>query len=579
MGLTFMTGAGFLSKYEEVVERWLALTPYFHGLGPSIAIVSTISVLQSFSALPALYLIRYAINVAIPEGQIRTLLYIGLTLVGIRLVFSLLSLLARVFSLRVGRKVIRLLRTDLLADMYRRPIDYFRHNDAARLQTRIVIETERLDNLTSSVLPAILTAVVSSGVLLAVLVTLNPWLTAMLALFFPMVWFSARLTGRGIQREVKAFQSDFESFSEGVQFVLRQMELTRVRGFENDELETQSGKVRALESSGIRMGMSFAFHSQVQSNLVGLGGLLLLVVGGMSVVDQTMMIGDLVAFYLAAGMLNGQIGALTGSIPEIIAGNESLIKISDLRMPKCSRDVIGKKRVSFQGTLELRDVGFGFGDKPLLAGIDLAIIPGEVLSIVGPNGSGKSTIVNLVLGFYRPRTGCITIDGNPYPEIDLAHLRRGIGLVPQRPTFFTGSVRDNIAYGWPDVSHADIELAASIAGAKGFIDTLPEGLESRIGEGGTLVSGGEAQKLAIARALVGQPGLLILDEPTNHLDVRSIGEIMQRLSHMDGKPALLIISHDPAIAPFCDRILELTGGILCAASFSPQSPIIQQSVS
>jgi ABC-type multidrug transport system fused ATPase/permease subunit len=184
------------------------------------------------------------------------------------------------------------------------------------------------------------------------------------------------------------------------------------------------------------------------------------------------------------------------------------------------------------------------------------------VAVVGPNGAGKSTLVYLLLGFYRPQQGQVLATGVPFDEIDIRALRRSIGIVSQHPEFFAGTVRENIAYGSPGATRKEIEEAARAALAEEIIATLPEGYDTEIGDRGMRLSGGEGQRLAIARALLGRPRMLILDEPTNHLDTQAIGRLMRELARWHERPTLLTISHDPAVLEFAEVVYRLQDGTL-----------------
>ena len=545
---------------------WGYLWGYYRARRGTIAMVGLLGALQSAMLLPSLFMVRFAFNTAVPKGQVNLLIWIGVALVGLRLAAGALALTTRLISLRVSKGAICEVRRDLIATLYALPRDYFGRNDASRVQTRIVMETERLDNLGSQLLSSIIPAVLTSVCLVAVLLYLNAVLVALLAGVLPLVWLSTVLGGRYVKREVRAFQQAFEGFSHGVQFVLRQMDLTRARGFEDGELARQAQGLRQLETSGVRMAMSFAMHQQVQNSLNGIGGLLLLVGGGVAVASHAMTLGDLLAFYLAAGALNGAITKLTSFVPELIAGDESLRKLQDLRAQTETAGYSGGRQAPFDGAVSLRDVDFAYADKPVLRGVSLDLTPGTRTAIVGANGAGKSTIINLILGFYRPQAGGLTAGGAPYEDIDLRALRRQIGVVLQKPTFFTGTVAENLTYGWPDIPREAMEAAARGACADTFIASLPKGFDTLIGEGGAMISGGEGQRLAIARALIGRPRLLILDEPTNHLDADAIGQIMHRITSDPDPATILIISHDRSVVEFADTVLRLDAGKLTASS-------------
>jgi ABC-type bacteriocin/lantibiotic exporter with double-glycine peptidase domain len=188
--------------------------------------------------------------------------------------------------------------------------------------------------------------------------------------------------------------------------------------------------------------------------------------------------------------------------------------------------------------------------------------PHSRVAIIGANGVGKSTIAHLILGFYSPLSGCLHADDVPYEEVDVVHLRRQIGVVMQDPALFSGTISENICYGATDIDRKKIEGAAKLAMAHDFIQNLPEGFDTYIGEDGVLLSGGERQRLAITRALLRRPKLLILDEPTNHLDRIAVGQLLDNLDALDYHPALLMISHDMSVIRHADEVYRLEEGIL-----------------
>jgi ABC-type bacteriocin/lantibiotic exporter with double-glycine peptidase domain len=184
------------------------------------------------------------------------------------------------------------------------------------------------------------------------------------------------------------------------------------------------------------------------------------------------------------------------------------------------------------------------------------------VAIVGPNGSGKSTVAFLILGFYRPEAGSVAADGHSYDRLDVVHLRESIAMVTQDPVLFSGTIRENIAYGNPDVDEKSMERASELATADRFVGALADGYDTNTGEGGMALSGGERQRIAIARALLRKPRLLILDEPTNHLDVESVDRLMHNLAELDSRPAVLIITHDTRLLHLADAVHELHRGTL-----------------
>ena len=169
--------------------------------------------------------------------------------------------------------------------------------------------------------------------------------------------------------------------------------------------------------------------------------------------------------------------------------------------------------------------------------------------------------MHLILGFYRPQAGVLYCDGRPYDEVDLSCVRRAIGFVPQNPQLFSGSIRENIAYGMPEASLQQIRRAASLALADEFIAKLPDGYETSIGDDGMRLSGGQRQRIAIARALLREPKVLVLDEPTNHLDIRAVTRLMENLRTLESQLALLLVSHDNDVIRYADDVYEIENGV------------------
>jgi len=188
--------------------------------------------------------------------------------------------------------------------------------------------------------------------------------------------------------------------------------------------------------------------------------------------------------------------------------------------------------------------------------------PGETLAVLGPTGAGKTTLMMMLLGLYRPWSGAVLVDGEPLAEIDVRELRRQTGALLQDGGAMRGTVVENIAFGRPQVSRTEVERAAALAAVDEFVADLPNGFETNVGDDGLRLSAGQRQRIALARALLGQPRLLLLDEPTSHLDPETAERVLDSLTALQPRPTMLLVTHDPQVAQRADRMVEVRGGRL-----------------
>jgi ATP-binding cassette subfamily B protein len=305
----------------------------------------------------------------------------------------------------------------------------------------------------------------------------------------------------------------------------------------------------------------------VEGGVAASAGVVVLIVGGAAVAQRTMTLGDLLSFYAVLALLLRQVNIVVANVPLVMYGDEALRRLDEILEAKEPEPYRGRRALPFRGSLALEEVSFRYADDPVLDGVTLRIEPGERVALVGPNGAGKSTVLRLMLGLYRPHAGRLTADGVPYDDLNLANLRRQIAVVLQDPVIFPATIRENISYGRPGATDEDIRRAAELATAD-FVDLLPGGLDTDVGDEGGLLSGGQGQKIAIARALLGHPRLLVLDEPTTYLDGVSSAHLMRNLRALPGDPALLFITHDPDVSRHADTLYELRHGRIATVADS-----------
>jgi ATP-binding cassette subfamily B protein len=290
--------------------------------------------------------------------------------------------------------------------------------------------------------------------------------------------------------------------------------------------------------------------------------------GAHAVLEGSMTGGDLGQFILYASIVSGAVGALSevmGEAQRAAGAAERLLELLALRSsidsPLHPKPLPARKAAG--AALQLADVGFSYPSRPdsaALSHLDLTIQPGETVAVVGPSGAGKTTLFQLLLRFYDPQSGAILLDGVDIRDLDLHVLRGAIGIVPQDTVIFSANAMENIRYGRPDASDAEVIAAARMAAAHEFIERLPEGYGSYLGERGVRLSGGQRQRIAIARALLKNPPLLLLDEATSALDAESERLVQSALEAAMVGRTTLIIAHRLATVQRADRIIVMEDG-------------------
>lgn len=569
MNRAIRTRVGALLDREALGFLWRYLGPHRFAL-----VVSVLgAILQSLLVLPVLWLVRHAFDVTIPAGDVRGLVAIGAAIFLVRAVGSGLALLLRHRLLRLVKGAVTDLRADLLSALLHQSRAQRDGMDLSQAHTRVVQESERIDRVATAILSGLLPSLVSALGVATVLVLLDVRMVVLGLIVLPLVWLTSRQLHGRVESDVQRFQRSFEAFSRGVNFVLRQLDVVRLVAAEALEMRRQRARLDEVRDQGVRMAMTYAIHAQAQRTLIGLAGISILVVGGVGVASGRLSLGAFITFYVAAGLLNGHVDSVLAALPEIVAGNVSLRTLRAMLDDATPEPYRGQTVVRATGAVSLHDVEFGYGSRMVLDGVTLSVAPMDNVAIVGENGAGKSTIAKLIAGLHRPSHGLLRWSGLPYDDVHMPSLRRALGMVQQHATFFPGTIRENLLYGHDDITDAELQHALALATADATVARLPLGLDTPTGELGQLLSGGERQRLAIARALVGNPSLLVLDEPTTHLDLASVSEVMTRILARTERPAVLTITHDPAVEAFADTVYRLERGRLTLVTTPDALPL------
>lgn len=381
----------------------------------------------------------------------------------------------------------------------------------------------------------------------------------------PVSALLVQVTRRSLAERNQQFRNEVERMAARVNEMTHLIPITRAHGLEQDELERIDSTLSSVRKAGLQLDLTNAVFGSLSWVTYNMFNILCLVTAAWIARRQILPItaGDVVMLSSYFASLTNSVMMLVNLMPPIAKGIESLGSIGEvLKSPDLEQNE-GKPPVeSVRGEFRFENVSFRYPDTDVSAITDFSLeIPaGQSLAFVGPSGAGKSTVLNMVIGFVRPTSGRILLDGRDMNSLDLRTYRRFVSVVPQESILFEGTVRENVIYGLENVSDARLEAALRDANAWDFIQAMPDRLETYIGERGAKLSGGQKQRLSIARALIRNPRVLILDEATSTLDTESESLIQEALARLMRGRTTFIVAHRLSTIRNADKIVVMKQG-------------------
>jgi subfamily B ATP-binding cassette protein MsbA len=552
-----------LPRPGRLTRLWPRVRPYRAILaGATVALV-----LSGLAGLAFPMVVKYLLDAAFVNRDRTMLDRIALGLVALFCVQAVLNYLQAYLLSAAGEKAVAGLRRELFGKLLEMPPGFFADRRTGELTSRLTVDVGLLQSVLSHQVSEFARQVIAliGGVVL--LTYLQPRLTLTALLVAPVVVGTALVFGRRLRRMTTGVQDLVAEASAVAEEAFSQ--IRTVQSFVQEPAE------RARYGDRIRLSVRTALkRAHVRGVFFGMltfstfaGIVFVLWQGGLLVLDGKLTAGALVGFLLYTITIAASIGALATSFTnyqEAVGAAERVFEILEMHPAIADPDEPLELPKPVRGRVAFEDVTFRYlpdaDMAPTLDGISLRVAPGEVVALVGPSGGGKTTLVSLLPRFWDLNGGRITLDGIDIRSLVLADLRGAIGIVPQEPALFSGTVRENIAYARPRASEADVQAAARAAHAHEFIERLPQGYDTLVGERGVKLSGGQRQRVAIARAILKDPAVLILDEATSNLDTESERLIEDALAKLLVGRTTLIIAHRLSTVQRADRLVVIDGG-------------------
>ena len=485
--------------------------------------------------------------------------------IGLLLLFAVLAVInfsQSYLTASVSEKVVADLRRDIFGALVYQPPGFFANRRVGELSSRLASDSGLIQGVLRFGVPEIIRQVTFLiGALVLVTIT-NPRLTLVTLTAIPFAALVGWFFGRRVRRLSTNIQDRLADAVARAEQVFTQIRTVQSFTRESYENEAYVGAVNRARDEGLRRAMARASLTGAVT-FAAFGAIVgVLWVGGRLVLDGALSPGTLVAFLLYAVTISGAITSLAGfwaNLQEAAGAARRIFEILDHPVAIESPTAPRRLPTPVRGVVRYEGVTFRYGPHlpRVLDGIDLVLDEGVTVALVGISGSGKSTLASLIPRFFDVEEGSVTVDGIDVREMALDDLRTRIGIVPQEPMLFGGTVRENLLYGNLEASQAEIEEVALAAHAADFIETFPDGYDQVVGERGVTLSAGQRQRIAIARVMLEQPKLLILDEASSSLDSESEELIQDALERLMGGRTTLVIAHRLSTVIRSDRILVL----------------------
>ena len=455
------------------------------------------------------------------------------------------------------------LRRALVRKLQQLSISYHKETQSGRLQSKIMRDVEAVETLSTQMFLSILN--IALNIAIALIVTINKSLVVFIffLLTTPIAAATMVFFRNVLKKRNNEFRKEMEETSARVMEMVELIPVTRAHALEEEEVQKMSGQLFAVAEKGYRLDVIQSLFGSVGWAIFQIFQVVCLGFTGFLAIKGTVMPGDITLYQSYFATIVSQVSSLMSLIPTIAKGIESVNSIGEVLLEDDIEQNEGKEIIKdIYGEFDFKDVTFRYNniDRPVLHNLNLHVDKGETIALVGESGAGKSTILNLVIGFNQVNSGEVLIDGHNMKDIDLRSYRKHLAVVPQTSILFSGTIRDNITYGVDNVDEATLDEIVKAANLTDLINSLPDGLDTMVGEHGGKLSGGQRQRISIARALIRNPKVIVLDEATSALDSISEKLIQEALNNLTKDRTTFIVAHRLSTIKDADKIAVIADG-------------------
>lgn len=457
------------------------------------------------------------------------------------------------------------IKATVVRKLQRLSITYHKEIESGKLQSKFLRDTDSIDTYLRLVVCNLFTTIIQLLIAIGIALYKSPLIVAFFIIVIPCNILLTRFFRKPISTVNRQLRKETENVASKLTQMLEMLQVTKAHGLEEHEIDVFEHNITKLTQKGLSVDKTIATFGSITfvvSNLFSGICLFFSVIMAINGVPG-FTAGSIVLFQSLFGNINNNINSLINLYPQIATGKEAIHSVSEIMNSEDIEDNFGKTEIKkIEGNVKFDNVCYRYpnANEDMIKNFSLDVKKGECIAIVGSSGSGKSTIMNMIIGFLKPTSGVLSIDGKNIEDINLAEYRHCISVVPQNSILFEGTIRENITYGLKRYSEEDLNKAIEMSNVSEFLPEMPYGLDTNIGEHGGKLSGGQKQRITIARALIRNPSIFILDEATSALDNISEYHVQKAIEEIIKTHTTFIVAHRLSTIRNANRIIVMKNG-------------------